>query len=247
MNGGIIIFGASGGIGSEVSRKFAAIGNSLLLVGRNEERLSAVARETDSQMVVADAFADGALKDIFKKAKTEFSKIDGVVNCLGSILLKPIHRTSDEEWQETINLNLTSAFLITRSATKAMMKNGGSIVLISSAAARVGLANHAAIAAAKAGVEGLARSVAATYAARNIRVNVVSPGLVETPLSADITASERQRKASEALHPLGRLGKPAEIASAVVWLMQSEQSWLTGQVIGVDGGLSALRNRPVTA
>ena len=247
MNDGTIVFGASGGIGSEVCRKLSALEKSLLLVGRNEERLSDIARETDSQMIVADVLADGSVKDIFKRAKANFDTISGVVNCLGSILLKPVHRTSDEEWNETINLNLTSAFLITRSATKAMMKNGGSIVLISSAAARVGLANHAAIAAAKAGVEGLARSVAATYAARNIRVNVVSPGLVETPLSADIIASERQRKASEVLHPLGRLGKPAEIASAVVWLMQAEQGWLTGQVIGVDGGLSALRNRPVTA
>jgi len=122
-----------------------------------------------------------------------------------------------------------------------MRGSGGSIVLLSSAAARVGLANHEAIAAAKAGVTGLALSAAASYASRGIRVNVVSPGLVRTPLSESLTRSEATERASIAMHPMGRLGEPEDVARAVTWLLDAEQSWVTGQVLGVDGGLGTLR------
>jgi NAD(P)-dependent dehydrogenase (short-subunit alcohol dehydrogenase family) len=124
-----------------------------------------------------------------------------------------------------------------------MMQDGGSIVLVSTAAARIGIANHEAIAAAKAGILGLTLSAAATYAGRRIRVNAVAPGLVETPLSERITRSEANRKASEAMHALGRLGKPGDVASLMAWLLDPENEWVTGQVFGVDGGLATLRSR----
>ena len=123
-----------------------------------------------------------------------------------------------------------------------MMSSGGSIVLISSAAAGIGLANHEAIAAAKSGIEGLVRSAATTYAARKVRVNAVAPGLVQTPMTEKITSNERSRSFSVALHPLGRLGEPKDIASAITWLLSPDQGWVTGQVIGVDGGLGKLKN-----
>jgi NAD(P)-dependent dehydrogenase (short-subunit alcohol dehydrogenase family) len=123
------------------------------------------------------------------------------------------------------------------------MGKGGSVVLVSSAAARLGLANHEAIAAAKAGVIGLTLSAAATYAARGLRVNAVAPGLVRTPLTARITGSEAALKASTALHALGRIGEPEDVASAIAWLLDPAQSWVTGQVLGVDGGLATLRSR----
>jgi NAD(P)-dependent dehydrogenase (short-subunit alcohol dehydrogenase family) len=123
------------------------------------------------------------------------------------------------------------------------MKQGGSIVLVSSAAARVGLANHEAIAAAKAGVIGLALSAAATYAPRGIRVNCVAPGLVRTPLTSRITENEAALKGSLAMHALGRIGEASDVASAMEWLLDPAQAWVTGQVIGVDGGLASLRPR----
>jgi 3-oxoacyl-[acyl-carrier protein] reductase len=115
------------------------------------------------------------------------------------------------------------------------------VVLVSSAAAMEGLANHEAIAAAKAGIIGLTLSAAATYAPMNLRVNAVAPGLTETPLTAALTGNETSRKFSEAMHALGRLGKPEDVARAIVFLLDPENSWITGQVLAVDGGLSRVR------
>lgn len=138
-------------------------------------------------------------------------------------------------------LNLTSSFRIMRASIKAMRNGPGAIALCSSAAAQTGIANHEAIAAAKAGVIGLARSAAATYAARGIRVNAVAPGLVETPMAQAITSNERSREFSLKMHPLGRLGKAEDVASALAWLIDPENSWVTGQVLGVEGGLASLK------
>ena len=114
---------------------------------------------------------------------------------------------------------------------------------MSSAAARIGLANHEAIAAAKAGVEGLARSAASTYAPRGVRINVVAPGLVRTPLSARLVGNDASVKASVAMHALGRIGEPDDVASLIEYLLDPSHRWVTGQVFGVDGGLSTLRPR----
>jgi NAD(P)-dependent dehydrogenase (short-subunit alcohol dehydrogenase family) len=127
-----------------------------------------------------------------------------------------------------------------RAAGKHMNK-GGSVVLISSAAAMEGLANHEAIAAAKAGIIGLTLSAAASYASMNLRVNAVAPGLIETPLTASLTGNEGARKFSEAMHALGRLGKPEDVARAIVFLLDTANDWITGQVLAVDGGLSRVR------
>ncbi len=195
----IAIVGAAGGIGSALARRLRARGDQVLLIGRSAERLRVLSEELDSPMAVADA----AQAEPLQQALNSAGSLQGIVNCAGSVLLKPAHLTSDSDWSLTLQANLTTAFNVVRAGARAMMQTGGSIVLCSTAAARIGLPNHEAIAAAKAGVIGLTLSAAATYAARNIRVNCVAPGLVDTPLTAKIMSNDIARNASIGMHALG--------------------------------------------
>jgi NAD(P)-dependent dehydrogenase (short-subunit alcohol dehydrogenase family) len=233
-----VIGAAYSGIGSALAKRLAAKGHELLLLGRNGERLAALGVELQAQHAVLDL----TQLDAVESAVAGFGPIDGIVNCAGSLLLKPAHLTSEAEWQATLDSNLKTAFVAVRSAVRNMTQ-GGAIVLVSSAAGRMGLANHEAIAAAKAGVIGLTISAAASYAPRNIRVNCVAPGLVETPLTARITGNEASLKASTAMHALGRVGQPDDLASMMEFLLDPANSWITGQTFGVDGGLGTLRSR----
>ena len=150
---------------------------------------------------------------------------------------------SADEWDDVLATNLTSAFALVRAAAPRMRATGGSIVLMSTAIARTGMANHEAIAAAKAGVEGLVRSAASTYGATGVRVNAVAPGLTRTRLTERVTASPAQAELSAQLHALGRIGEPEDVAGAVAWLLDPATTWVTGQVVGVDGGLGSARPR----
>lgn len=185
---------------------------------------------------ILDATDFDAVDDVFRQA----GRLDGVVNFSGALLLKGAHMTSKDQYRTVVDASLTTAFATVRSAAK-LMKEGGSVVLVSSAAALAGFANHEAIAAAKAGIIGLTLSAAATYAPANLRFNAIAPGLVETPMTHFLTSSEQSRKVSEGMHALGRIGKPSDIASAVRFLLDPANDWITGQVLAVDGGLSSIR------
>jgi NAD(P)-dependent dehydrogenase (short-subunit alcohol dehydrogenase family) len=241
----LIIIGGGGGIGSAVARQWAAQGGRLVIAGRNADRLAGVAAETSALAVPLDARDGAAVDALLQSVQTSHGRVDGVVNCAGSILFKPAHLTSDQEFADTVAANLTTAFNLVRAAARLMMQQsgGGSIVLCSSVAARRGFVNHEAIAAAKAGVEGLALAAAATYARHGVRVNCVAPGLTRTNLTRSLTQNEAVAKISAAMHPLGRIGEPANVASAIGWLLDAGQSWVTGQVIGVDGGLGHVQAR----
>jgi len=238
-----VIFGPYGGIGSALTRLLANQGSQLLLAGRDEERLSRLASDVGAQTFTLDATNLDEVSACMKHAEQLFGEVHGAANCVGSLLLKPAHLLTGQEWADAIHTNLGSAFAVVRAAASVMMAHGGSIVLVSSAAARIGLPNHEAISAAKAGVEGLALAASASYASRRIRVNCVAPGMTRTPLTAKLLPNDVMSKASASLHALGRIGEPEEVASAIEWLLSSEQSWVTGQVIGVDGGLSRIRSR----
>lgn len=240
----VVIIGAAGGIGSSVARRLHASGARLMLAGRTLVKLEPLASELAAQARELDATSFEAVERCLQEAQAWAGQVTGVLNCVGSILLKPAHLTTEAELQQVLALNLVSAFATVRAAANVMRESGGSIVLMASAAAEIGLANHEAIAAAKAGVIGLVRSAAATYAAQGIRVNAVAPGLIETPMSARITSNEAARNASIAMHPLGRLGRPEDVAEPICWLLGPTSSWVTGQVIGVDGGLARLKTRP---
>ncbi|MEY4668797.1 MAG: hypothetical protein RL518_1496 [Pseudomonadota bacterium] len=240
---GVVIFGGTGGIGSAIAEALSKKGISTFLVSRSEERLRATASTVGARgYAVADATNLEQVEGAFAQATTALDGISGVAHCVGSILLKPAHLTSEAEFTSVIHQNLTSAFFVVRAAARTMT-SGGSILLFSSAAGRIGLANHEAIAAAKAGIIGLTLSAAATYAPRKLRVNCIAPGLVQTQMSEKITSNQSAAAFSRSLHPLGRLGDPADIAPLAAVLLSDEGSWITGQVVGVDGGLATVKTK----
>ncbi len=223
-----LVIAASSGIGQSTVALLQEAGHSVFTTARDDSKIKPDA--------ILDATDFDAVDAVFKQA----GAVDGVVNCSGSLLLKSAHLTTKQQYQSVIDASLTTAFATVRAAGKNMSK-GGSVVLLSSAAATEGFANHEAIAAAKAGILGLTLSAAATYAGQNLRVNAVAPGLTETPLTAALVSNESARKISASMHALGRLGKAEDVARAIVFLLDPANDWITGQVLAVDGGLSRVR------
>ncbi len=236
-----IVLGGTGGIGAAVTASLRAEDCNILAVARDEGRLSDLASSTGAATMAADATSFDNVDRAGEEAKSRWDRLDGIVNCVGSVLLRPAHMTSESAYRETIAQNLDTAFAAVRTGGR-MLERGGSVVLVSTAAARSGLPNHEAIASAKGGIEALVRSAAATYGPAGVRFNAVAPGLVETPLTQRITSNEKAAEASRALHVLGRFGTPADVASAICWLLNPTQGWVTGQVLGVDGGLGVARS-----
>lgn len=225
-----LIIAASSTIGQKVTE----------LLKQQQHQVFTTAR--DDHKIKPDFFLDATDFSAVESLFAQIGILDGVVNCAGSLLLRAAHLTTEQQYVDTMQASLTTSFAVVRAAGK-YMTHGGSVVLISSAAAQIGLANHEAIAAAKAGVEGLARAAAATYAAQNLRFNVIAPGLVETHLSENLLKSELARKASESMHPLARLGQAEDIANAICFLLDKKNTWITGAVLPIDGGLAHLKSK----
>jgi NAD(P)-dependent dehydrogenase (short-subunit alcohol dehydrogenase family) len=225
-----LVIGASSTMGHKLVKQLIEQGDTVFTTARDHSKIE--------PNVILDACDFEAVNRVFEQA----GQIDGVVNCAGSLLLRSAHMTSQEQYQAVIDASLTTSFATVRAAGL-HMKEGGSVVLISSAAALVGLTNHEAISAAKAGIIGLAQSAAATYASSNLRFNVIAPGMIETALTASITGNPMSLKASESMHALNRIGKPKDIVNAILFLLNPENDFITGQVLAVDGGLSRVRPR----
>lgn len=239
----VLILGAYGGTGAALAKMLVGTGCQIFLAGRDATKLDSLAAELGMPHGIVDAADPDQIDACADNAAAALGGLTGIANCVGSLLLKPAHLTSTGDWNATLAANLSSGFGCVRAAGRLLRAEGGSVVLVSSAAARIGLANHEAIAAAKAGVIGLALSAAATYARQNIRFNCVAPGLVRTPLTQGLISSELAEKASVAMHPLGRLGEPEDVARAIAFLLDPAQNWITAQVLGVDGGLANVKGR----
>ena len=230
----ILIIGAAGGIGSQLLIDLSKNSSHNMLVGYHKKKIN-----TPHESVEIDATKFEEVENLINKGIEQFGNIDAIINLPGNLILKPAHLCSEEEFYETININLKSSFGVIRSAGK-LLKDC-SVVLVSTAAASIGLSNHELISSAKAGVEGLAKSAAKTYSRKNIRVNTVAPGLVDTPLSKKIIENPIILKASVKMLALDKIGKPKHISNMIRFLINPENDWITGQNFIVDGGLSSTK------
>jgi len=230
-----VIFGATGSIGSSLAEQLKNSGNDIHLVGRNESELSSISEKLGCSHTVADVLEDGFIE----KVKSDISEIKGLAYCVGSIDLKPLRMVNEQDFQKCMKLNLYSAVEAIKGFQESLKKNKGSIVLFSTVAAQRGFTNHAIIASAKAAVEGLTVSLAAEFAP-NIRVNCIAPSLTNSKIAEPMLKNKVLAEGIAKAHPLKRLGEGQDSAALAKFLLTDESSWMTGQIIAVDGGRSKL-------
>jgi len=232
-----LIFGATGAIGSSLAKQLKESSQDAHLVSRNEEELKSLSENLDFTFTVADVLEDGFIDKI--KSDTADFNINGLAYCIGSIDLKPLKRVTESDLHQCMKLNLYSAIETIKGFQDNLKNNHGSIVLFSSVAAQKGFTNHTIIASAKAAIEGLTVTLAAEFAP-TIRVNCIAPSLTDSKISQSMLKSEVVAEALAKAHPLKRLGEGKDSAALAKFLLSDESSWVTGQIIGVDGGRSAL-------
>ena len=237
MSNKYLIFGATGSIGSSLAEQLTDSGHEVHLIARNETELKPLSEKLGCTYSVADVLEENFIERV--KADTSDFDVKGVAYCVGSIDLKPLKRVTESDLHNCMKLNLYSAIEVIKGFQEELKKNHGSIVLFSSVAAQKGFTNHTIIASAKAAIEGLTVTLAAEFAP-NIRVNCIAPSLTNSKISQSMLKSPVVAEALAKAHPLKRLGEGEDSAALAKFLLSDESSWVTGQIIGVDGGRSAL-------
>ena len=230
-----LIVGATGSIGSNLSEQLYFSGNKVHLVGRDESQLKILSEKLNSQYTVTDVLDDGFVE----KIKSDISDIKGLAYCVGSIDLKPLKNTTENDFNKCMKLNFYSAVDLIKGFQDNLKQNSGSIVLFSTVAAQRGFTNHSIIASTKAAIEGLTVSLAAEFAP-NIRVNSVALSLSNSKIANPILKNSAIAQGIAKAHPLKRLGEGKDGAALAKFLLTEESSWVTGQIIAVDGGRSKL-------
>jgi NAD(P)-dependent dehydrogenase (short-subunit alcohol dehydrogenase family) len=221
----IVLVGGNSGIGKAVATQLQENGATIFSYSRTGEGTAAVDFSIDFEELPG-------LPEI----------IDGVVYCPGTINLKPFHRISIADFKQEMEVNFYGAIRLLQACLKGLKKSSSpSVVLYSTVAVQTGMGFHAGIASAKGAVEGLTRSLAAEWAPNKIRVNAIAPSLTETPLASALLSTPEKKEASDKRHPLGRVGRPEDIAEATVFLLSEKSSWMTGQILHLDGGMSHLK------
>ena len=230
-----LIVGATGSIGSNLATQLYDSNKEVHLVGRNEDETKSLSEKLGFTYTIADVLEDGFVD----KIKSDIDDIKGIAYCVGSIDLKPLKISSESDFNKCMKLNLYSAVELIKGFQDSLKKNKGSIVLFSTVAAQRGFTNHSIIASAKAAVEGLAVSIAAEFAP-DIRVNCVALSLINSKIAQPILKNTALAQRIAKAHPLKRIGEGKDGAALAKFLLTEESSWVTGQVIAVDGGRSKL-------
>ena len=240
-----LIGGITGGIGSELAVNLSAGGDRVAGYARKAAVGDSFSPQDNFVLKTCDATEPETLETVINEFQKELGSIDSYTHAIGSIYLRPAHLTPVEDWLQTIQTNLSSAFYALRSVTKIMSKQGhGSCLFFSTAAAQTGIANHEAIAAAKGGIEAMVRAAAASYASRGLRINAIAPSLTDTPLSQAIVGSEQALEISKRMHPTGAIGEASDVASLAAWLHSDQAKFVTGQTFVIDGGISKIVPKP---
>lgn len=239
MSGKVLIYGGSGAVGSASAKILKQNGYSLHLVGSNYEKLKSISEELEAEMTVADIKDPDSFSKVAKEAGNDLS---GLIYAVGTINLKSLRRMTAKDFTEDFNLNAAGAALAVQASLSALKKHkNSSIVLYSSVAVQQGLSMHASLSMAKGAVEGLVRALAAELAPET-RVNGIAPSLLEnSSLSSGILKDEKLIESMSKTHALKRLGRAEDIAELTAFLISEKSSWITGQVLGVDGGRSRIQ------
>ncbi len=240
------VTGGGEGIGAAIARAFAREEAAVVVTGRRKAPLARVVAEIKREGGKARAVA-GSVTDehhvraVVSAARRAFGGLNVVVNNAARGLFDtPLHKTSDRDWRELLDVNVTGVFRVTRAAVPEMLKRrGGSVINISSSGGLVAVPGGAAYSATKGALNALTRSLAVDYAKQGIRFNAVCPGLVDTQMAASLLNDRKRAAPVLATCPLGRPGTPDEIAALAVYLASDESSWVTGGIFSIDGGLTA--------
>jgi dihydroanticapsin dehydrogenase len=238
-----IVTGGSRGIGKATAKEFVQEGAHVAITARDPIRLEKAAQDIGNvYSIPGDIRNENDVQNVVKKTVDKFGKIDILVNNAGVFpQVKPLHKISDQEWNEVIDVNLTGQFRFTRAVIPFMEKNGGSIINVSSDAGLKAFENFEADAytASKGALVLLTKAWAIEYAKSKIRVNCVCPGIVETDMTKPYLLSESARRMAAAEHPIGRIGTVDEVAKAILYFASDDSTWTTGAVLALDGGASA--------
>lgn len=236
-----LVTGARGGIGRELVARLRSGGHRVAAVGRDSKALADV--PADAHIAADTTTAEGTAAAMAACRDQLGNTPSLLAHCVGSTLIAPLHRTSAAQIREVLRVNLDSALFVLQAWVEGLRATArpGAAVLVSSVVARIGVANHEAIAAAKGGIEALARSAAATYAPQGLRINAVAPGMTETPMTAGMLRVDAMREGAGKQYPLGGVQTAAQVAEVMAWLLSDAAARITGQVLAVDGGFTSVR------
>ncbi len=234
MSKNILIVGGTSGIGLSLSKLLQEEGHQLILASRKPPEEASLAGIPHISLDISQAL-QGQLDQLP-------DTLQGLAYCPGTINLKPFHRLSEEEFMHDFQINVMGAVRVLQAAMKPLRKaRGASVVLFSTVASRLGMNFHSSIAVSKSGIEGLTKSLAAEWSNYQVRVNAIAPSLTDTPLAEKLLSSDDRREAAAKRHPIGRVGTSEDVARMAQFLLSEQSTWITGQILGIDGGMGTLK------